>query len=103
MDAATRNPLPGVPLVESPLFPEVLAQSDWDVETRRIAADLHEKGYAVFDFPDPQFDTRAAAIRQRLAPSFDMGQWRAAGWQRGEGLRVQDAWRNDSDVRAFAC
>jgi hypothetical protein len=103
MDAATRNPLPGVPLVESPLFPEVLAQSDWDVETRRIAAELYDKGYAVFDFPDPQFDQRAAAIRQRLAPKFDMVQWRSAGWQRGQGLREQDAWRTDADVRALAC
>ncbi len=103
MNVAVHNPLPGVPPIESPLFPEVLAQSDWDVETSRIGRELFEKGYAVFDFPDPQFEQRAMAIKQRFASNFDMPQWREGGWKRGEGLRVQDAWRDDDNVRALAC
>lgn len=101
--SVARNPLPGVPPIESPLYHELQAQSAWDVETRRIGRDLFEKGYAVFDFPDPRFETRAAGIKQRLARHFDLPQWREGGWKRGEGLRVQDAWREDPDVRAIAC
>jgi hypothetical protein len=51
--------LPGVPLVESPFFDDVLASCDFDAETRRIAQDLHSNGYATFRFPDDEIDARA--------------------------------------------
>lgn len=103
MSATVRNSLPGIPPVESPLFPELSQRTDWDEETRRIGRDLFETGLAVFDFPDERFEERASGIKQRLAKNFDLPQWRNGGWKRGEGLRVQDAWREDADVRAIAC
>ena len=51
-----KNPLPGVPLIESPFFDEWLANSDLDEDTRRIATDLHRDGYAVFDLPADDFE-----------------------------------------------
>lgn len=103
MNANRSNPLPGVPTVESLLFPELCQSADWDDEVRRIGKDLFDKGFAAFDFPDLQFDQRSSGIKQRLIKHFDIPQWRAGGWQRGEGLRIQDAWREDHDVRAIAC
>src|SRR6185503_12504534 len=47
--------LPGVPLVESPLFPSLVESLGFDEETKRIALDLHSTGYAVIQFPDPDF------------------------------------------------
>ena len=48
------NTLPGVPLVESPFRARLFA--DADAETRRVAEDLGENGFAVIDFPERDFD-----------------------------------------------
>ena len=96
------NPLPGVPDVESPFFDELFAAKDASSETMAIARDLREKGYAVFDFPDPEFDSRAARIKERLGKTFDFDLWREDLWHKNNGLRVQDAWESDPDVRAIA-
>jgi hypothetical protein len=102
MDTAKlRDILPGVPLVESPFFEEIAAASGFDPETSRIARDLNERGFAVFRFPDEQFDDRAARIKQNLASHFDFESWRTDGWKHG-GMRRQDAWSFDPDVRALA-
>lgn len=72
MDAAKlRAILPGVPLVESPIFEEIVAASGFDAETARIATDLNKNGFAVLRFPDAEFDARAEKIKQNLAPHFD--------------------------------
>jgi hypothetical protein len=96
-----RSLLPGVPLVESPFFEEIAKGSSFDTETLRVAKALNEDGIAVFRFPDGEFDERAARIKARLAPRFDFSGWRAGGWKSG-GMRIQDAWRFDDDVRALA-
>jgi len=102
MDAAKlRAILPGVPLVESPFFEEIVAASDFDAETARIATDLNKNGFAVLMFPDAEFDARAERIKQNLASQFDFTEWRAEGWKKG-GMRVQDAWTFDPDVHALA-
>jgi hypothetical protein len=103
MDAAKlRAILPGVPLVESPFFEEIAAASDFDPETSRMARELNEKGFTVFRFPEEEFDDRATRIKQNLAPRFDFASWRADGWGKHDGMRVQDAWSFDPDVRALA-
>jgi Phytanoyl-CoA dioxygenase (PhyH) len=103
MDAAKlRAILPGVPLVESPFFEEIAAAADFDAETARIANDLHEKGFAVLPFPDDEFGERAERIKRNLAPRFDFDDWRKRGWQHNAGMRIQDAWSFDDDVRAIA-
>jgi hypothetical protein len=103
VDAAKlRAMLPGVPLVESPFFDEVAPACGFDAETMRIGKELNENGFAVLRFPDHEFDERADRIKRNLAPRFDIAGWRANGWQQNSGLRVQDAWQFDADVRAIA-
>ena len=94
-----KNPLPGVPLVESPFFERLLEQAEPDAETRRIAWDLHDKGYAVLEFPEPDFDANAELLIKELTPHYD---W--AGWESGarQDLRIQDAWQFNPRVRAIA-
>jgi hypothetical protein len=97
-----QNPLPGVPVIESPLFAALLPSLGLSDEEARIANDLHQKGYAVFDFPDADLDGRIARIQQRLGPLLgvdfsDPGSDKTAGER-----RQQDAWKADPDVRAIA-
>ncbi|KHL26503.1 phytanoyl-CoA dioxygenase [Croceibacterium mercuriale] len=96
------NPFPGVPLIESPLFPRLREQMDLTPEEARIATDLHDRGYAVLDFPDPEIDARMERIKAQLGPRYgidfaDPGSDKTAGER-----RVQDAWKFDDDVRAIA-
>jgi hypothetical protein len=93
---------PGVPWIESPLFPRDRPRFDLGGEDERIAHELHLNGFAVFDFPDRLLDKRIERIQRNLAPCFaaDMTD-RHAHKLVGEG-RVQDAWHHDSDVRAIA-
>lgn len=96
------NPLPGVPDVESPFFDRIFAEKEVSADVMRIARDLRDNGFAVFDFPDPDFGGRADAIIKTLTPKFDFADWRTRGWPAGESLRVQDAWEKDRNVRAIA-
>lgn len=93
----TADLLPGVPLVESPFFEQDVASLPPEIQP--VARQLHDRGYAILDFPDADFDRRAEAIKARLARRFD---WRdPAACQ--VSARVQDAWRFDADVQAIAC
>lgn len=94
--------LPGVPLIESPFFDDIVGTCGFDDETRRIAVDLHAQGYATLRFPDDELPQRAERIKTRLSPHFDLDEWRRTGWARNEGLRLLDAWTFDDDVRAIA-
>lgn len=101
MQTTTNRILPGVPIIESPLFDEELANSQLSSEEREIAICLNRDGYAVIDFPDPEFPVRADRIRERLAPRFADAEIAADGVY-SEGNRIQDAWRIDPDVQAIA-
>jgi len=94
------NPLPGIPVVESPFY-EQLA-STWDPETRRIGDALRQDGFAVFDFPEPALDRLIDEIRSDLNPQYDWAGWRAVGWKNRIGLRIQDAWTFNAAVRSIA-
>ena len=94
--------LPGVPLVESMLFPQIVSELDLTPKEREIATSLNERGFAVFDFPDDEIDARIERIKAGLAPEFDFAQWRAAGCAANVSLRAQDAWKIDDDIRAVA-
>ena len=94
--------MPGVPLVESMLFGVSLDQMGLTNSERDIAVQLNEKGFAVFDFPDEDLDARIERIKAELTPQYDFEYWRSAGWAANDGLRVQDAWRTQDDVRAIA-
>jgi hypothetical protein len=97
------NTLPGVPHVESPFFARIFSDPAIDDATRKIAFDLAHQGYAVFDFPDPDFERKAETIKHDLHGAFDFQRWREAGHAQGISLRVQDAWRTHADVRDIAC
>ncbi|MCG2584651.1 phytanoyl-CoA dioxygenase family protein [Massilia sp. TS11] len=94
------NPLPGVPLIESPFFARIFADPAFTEDERRIALDLNMRGYAVIDVPDPEFAERAERIKANLGPRFDLDTWRAD--QAQYSLRLQDAWEFDADVKALA-
>ncbi len=96
------NLLPGLPLVESPLFPAVAQAQGFTDEERRVATDLHEKGYAVLDFPDADIDARIARIKRDLAPLYGMDLSDPDSDKTIGERRVQDAWKTNEDVRAIA-
>ena len=93
---------PGLPLIESPLFPALKAQWGLSAEEERIATDLHEKGYAVFDFPDPELDGRIARIQNHLGPRYGIDFADPHSDKTAGERRIQDAWQFDEDVRAIA-
>lgn len=96
------NPLPGVPLIESPLFPALAPSLRLSANETRIAADLFENGYAVFDFPDPELDARIERIQGNLGPRYCVD-FANPESDKTVGLRrIQDAWQDDVDVRAIA-
>ncbi|WCM25710.1 phytanoyl-CoA dioxygenase family protein [Sphingomonas sp. QA11] len=96
------NLLPGLPLIESPLFPLQKASQGLTAEEERIGTSLHEKGYAVFDFPDADLDQRIARILQNLAPRYGIDFDDPHSDKTGGENRIQDAWKFDEDVRAIA-
>ena len=96
------NPIPGLPLIESPLFPILKTSSDLTEIEERVALSLHERGYAVFDFPDDDLNARIERIQANLGPRFGVDFDNAASDKTVGERRVQDAWKFDADVRAIA-
>lgn len=96
------NPLPGVPLIESPLFPSLAPSLGLTAEEWRIATDLHRDGFAVLDFPDDQIDARIERIKRNLGPRFGVDLDNPEADKTNGERRIQDAWKFDDDVRAIA-
>jgi len=95
--------LSGIPFVESPLFYKELDQLEFTDLERKAAISLHERGYAVLDFPDVELDQRIERIQASLAPRFGLSFGdRSAITNTGENQRIQDAWLFDPDVKAIA-
>ncbi len=102
MSSRFHNPLPGVPLVESPFFDDAIVELELDEPTKAIAFQLRDRGWAVLDFPDPEIDVLAERIKQSLHPLYDWDDWRARGWRNNDGLRIQDAYKFNADVQRVA-
>jgi hypothetical protein len=96
------NPLPGVPLIESPLFPLLKESQGFTAEELQIGNDLYEKGYAVFDFPDAEIDARIDRIKSNLGPRYGIDFDDPESDKTGGGARIQDAYGFDDDIRAIA-
>ncbi|PVX28082.1 phytanoyl-CoA dioxygenase family protein [Sphingomonas pokkalii] len=96
------NPLPGLPLIESPLFESLKSTIATTPEEARIATSLHERGYAVFDFPDADLDARIDRIKANLAPRYGIDFESPDSDKTLGERRIQDAWTFDDDVRAIA-
>lgn len=94
--------LPGVPLIESPLFAQALPDMGLSPAEQDIARELNEKGFALIDFPDPEICERIDRIRQRLEPQFGIDFSDPAAIAAAGGPRIQDAWLGDEDVKAIA-
>nr|WP_269106773.1 phytanoyl-CoA dioxygenase family protein [Massilia sp. TS11] len=97
---AFTNPLPGVPAIESPFFAPLFA--DADPATRALAQQLHEHGYAVIDFPEPDFERLAAEIQAALTPHFAGPDWERFRSGGGADLRIRDAWTGIPAVQRIA-
>ena len=91
------NTLPGVPNIESPFFEHLFA--DADPETQRVARALHEDGFALIDFPEPEFEEVASAVVAELGPRLPLEAFRAG---QGAGPRAEGAWRDVPGVRRIA-
>jgi len=96
------NPLPGIPLVESPLFGRLAETLNLSMEELRIAQSLAESGYAVLDFPDSQLDDRIARIKANLGPRYGPDMLDPHSDKTCGERRIQDAWQFDDDVKAIA-
>lgn len=96
------NPLPGLPLIESPLFPRLLPALGLTPEEERIGLELFTQGYAVFDFPDPDLDARIERIKASLSPSYGIDFDDPEADKTSGERRIQDAWTFDADVHALA-
>lgn len=96
------NLFPGLPLIESPLFSKGKASLELTAEETRIATDLHEHGYAAFDFPDAELDARIERIQRNLGPRFGIDFNSPQSNKTVGERRIQDAWQFDEDVRAIA-
>lgn len=93
---------PGVPHVESLMFPSMLPELGLTEDEQRVAADLNQRGYAVIDFPDPDIDARIERIKAALSPRFGIDPADPESVGRRGGQRIQDAWMFDADVKAIA-
>lgn len=95
--------LPGIPLIESPLFEQEIEKADFSETEARVARDLHCKGYAVIDFPDDGLEQRIDRIKTAFAAALGSEFLDPCTKKAGGDKRVQDAWRYNDDVRAIAC
>ena len=93
-----RNPLPGVPAIESPFFEDVFVREHFNEQELAIARQLRDKGYAVLDFPDADIQLKAQQIKTALHDRYPWGKWRTGD----ADMRLLDAWKFDSNVRAIA-
>lgn len=100
--AVPQNALPGVPLIESPLF------QSWEkvlpASLATIARSLHDHGFAMLDFPEEDFERISTELIEHLEPLYDLAGWRARK-ARGEpgGLRIQDGAILHEHVQRIAC
>jgi hypothetical protein len=93
------NPLPGVPLIESPFFDRIFVEGAYPAETLRLARQIRENGFTVLDFPDEEIDEMADRIIDDVRGKYDWGSWRAG---KIDSLRIIDHWQRNDDVRRIA-
>jgi len=86
------NPFPGIPYVESPIFEQWLEREDLSDFEKEIAVQLNERGFAVFDFPEPDFDKVAekAIADLKNLPQFESAASIEMGLPAKPGSRIQD-------------
>jgi hypothetical protein len=98
-----RRFLPGVPAIESPFLSHYFPPTTSDPELMRIATEMHTQGYSALSFPDSNLDQLSQKIINDLTPQFDFHSWRNKPDAKRAGLRIQDAYKTNSAVKALAC
>ncbi|MBM3594477.1 MAG: phytanoyl-CoA dioxygenase family protein [Alphaproteobacteria bacterium] len=98
-----QNPLPGIPLIESPLFLQLLPQLGLTADEGRIGRDLFTRGYAILEFPDVELEARIDRIKSALGPRYGVDFDDPEADKTCGERRIQDAWNLDVDVHAIAC
>ncbi|EQA97235.1 hypothetical protein L286_23190 [Sphingobium sp. HDIP04] len=78
------------------------AEQELTAQEEEIAITLHEKGYAVFEFPDSNLDARIDRIKRNLSPRYGVDFDNPQSDKTTGERRIQDAWTFDEDVRAIA-
>jgi len=91
--------LPGIPLIHQPCFLEIWDFSSYSDEINDLACTLNKDGFAVFDFPEPNFNKIVEDIKNIISPKYDWEKWRSG--ERAD-LRIQDAWSFCVQVKELA-
>lgn len=94
--------LPGIPIIESPLFDKAVAELDFLPAELDAAQQMSERGYAIIDFPDPEIGERIDRIKQWMGQRFDIEFGDPEAVMQAGDVRLQDAWRDNEDVAAIA-
>lgn len=101
----TSQVLPGIPLIESPLFKRLI--NSLPPYEQSIAQKLNEDGYAIIDFPEPDLDAIVDKIIRDLNDKYNWDGWRsqkrANPSQNAGGLRLQDGLSASKDILRLAC
>ncbi len=79
-----------LPWCEAPWIERDLAEGNFSEEERLLIQKFSNDGYVIFDHEIPSFEEKVDRIQNELAPAF------------AKGNRVQDAWRENPDIRALA-
>lgn len=98
-----QNDLPGVPLIESPFFDEIVASDYFSPAELEIAQCLSTHGFAILPGFFDDIDERAGRIRADLQPLFD--DCKENGDSKTPGViesRIQDGFRFSEAVREIA-
>lgn len=96
--------LPGVPLIESPFFDEILTSNYFSEFEAEIAKDLNLHGFAVLPNYFKNIDQQARQIKSDLRPIFK--DCKSNGDQILSGIqasRIQDGFRFSQTVKDLAC
>jgi hypothetical protein len=92
-------PLQGIPLIHQPNFDDTWNFHEYSEEINDLAVTLNRDGFAIFDYPEPNFDKVVEVIKNKLNPRYEWDKWRS-----GEkvDLRIQDAWSFCDEVKVLA-
>jgi len=91
--------LPGIPLIHQPCFQEIWDFENYSEEINDLAVSLNKDGFAVFDFPEPNFDEIVERIKNKINSKFDWEKWKSGELN---DLRIQDALSFCSEVKEIA-
>lgn len=97
-----RNPLPGIPIIESPLYEGLRQNLGFSEFELKVADDLNKNGVAVIDFPDAEIGQRCDRIKEKLGPLYNIDLSNKDSDKTVGQRRLQDAWAFDEDVKKIA-